>query len=88
MNLKFNYKNKINFDDFYESIFEKTYNKTNEKNSIDLIISNSVLEHLPKNKIKQILTNLFEIHKKDGYFFICSLLWRAWVWREWFRFNL
>lgn len=66
--LKNNYKNNIDFDTFYKSIFEKSMEKNKKENSFDLIISNSVLEHIPKVKLESILEDLFNQHKKGGYF--------------------
>ncbi len=68
--LRSNYGEKMSFDIFYEKIITLCIPTNFERqDSIDLIISNSVLEHIPRSLINDILSSLFFVLKVDGYFF-------------------
>ena len=66
-----NYGKNIEFDEFYQRIRDKSVNlkilKTDKK--IDLIYSNSALEHIPLNIINEVLKNIYETTNDETYFF-------------------
>ncbi len=66
-----NYGKKIEFDEFYKRIQDKTVNlkiiETDKK--IDLIYSNSTLEHIPRDIINEAFKNIYKITNNETYFF-------------------
>lgn len=65
-----NYGNRMNFEEFYEKILTQCMPISfNKSENVDIILSNSVLEHIPRNEIQSVLSALFMICKKGGYFF-------------------
>ena len=66
-----NYGQKITFDEFYSRIQNKTINlkilKIDKK--IDLIYSNSTLEHIPRSIINEVLNNINKATNDKTYFF-------------------
>ena len=66
-----NYGKKIEFDEFYRRIQDNTINlkvlQTDKK--IDLIYSNSTLEHIPRSIIKEVFKNINNITNNKTYFF-------------------
>ena len=66
-----NYGQKIKFDEFYNRIQNKTINlkilKTDKK--VDLIYSNSALEHIPQSIINEVLKNINKATHNKTYFF-------------------
>lgn len=65
-----NYGKRMNFGEYYEKLLTHcTPILFNKSESIDIILSNSVLEHIPRNEIKSLLSKLFSLCKKGAYFF-------------------
>lgn len=66
-----NYGQKIQFDEFYNRIQDKTINLKILKTSknVDLIYSNSALEHIPRSIINQVLKNINKTTNNKTYFF-------------------
>lgn len=64
-----NFGNTMSFNEFYRKIMAKCISVDfSKKEFVDLILSNSVLEHIPRNDIQTMLSKLFFICKNKGYF--------------------
>ena len=59
-----NFGNKVGFEEYYETIITKCIPVDfSKEETIDIILSNSVLEHIPCNDIQILLAKLFSICK-------------------------
>ena len=65
-----NYGNIMSFLKWYDSVMTKCIHiDFSIEEQVDLVLSNSVLEHLPRSKIEDIFSKLFFVCKSGGYFF-------------------
>ncbi len=67
--LKMNYQNNFSSDEFYESTLRNSLNGIkNYNDQFDTFISNSVIEHIPKENLIQLFEEIYKKQKKGGYF--------------------
>lgn len=65
-----NFGDTLTFNDFYERVMNQCIPiDLSKEESIDLILSNSVLEHVPSKELGTLLSKLQSILKSGGYFF-------------------
>jgi len=67
--LSLNYGEVINFDDFYEQLVEKCKPIESSDCRIDFLYSNSVLEHISKEKMIDLLTYTFDRLNTNSVYF-------------------
>jgi len=65
-----NFGNRMSFAKYYEKVINKCQpGDFSDQASADLILSNSVLEHIPKSEMQFLLDKLFFVTKPGGHYF-------------------
>ena len=65
-----NFGNLMSFNEFYERVLNDCVQVDFEnKESIDIILSNSVLEHISRSDMSNLMNKMYSIQKPGGYFF-------------------
>jgi SAM-dependent methyltransferase len=64
-----NFGNLMDFENFYQKVLTNCIPiDFSNKNSIDLVLSNSVLEHIPREDMPNLMKEIYFVQKPGGYF--------------------
>ena len=65
-----NFGNKMSFAEFFDKVMDKCQAiDFSASAQVDLILSNSVLEHIPRAEIQSVIRLLYFVSKPGGYYF-------------------
>jgi ubiquinone/menaquinone biosynthesis C-methylase UbiE len=67
-----NYRNIMSFRDYYDKLINQCVPiNFDQPNSVDIVLSNSVFEHIPSAEIQEMSDKLYRITKPGGRFLHC-----------------
>jgi cyclopropane fatty-acyl-phospholipid synthase-like methyltransferase len=60
----------MSFDEFYNKVLNDCVQiEFDNKESVDIVLSNSVLEHISRGDMSNLLNKVYSVHKSGGHFF-------------------